>query len=611
MNYAAWPRQTAHWRPGTGVPAIIPDMAEPKVKMALTVSAADHLQMRIQSIAASLHEDPQGALTLCERTFVEARDKRLPAVQLQAATHYGLIMDHLGRAADARNWLFEALQLAQTEKLLLHQAPLMELIARGYYTTGEYDHALQYWAGCLETCERGSGDVRSWMLAKVGLGQIYDTLGDHASAVILHRSANQRIGEVRDSYLDAKIKINLGVNLLRLDELDEARQMFEAALALCRAGFYHDYAAESLLGLSRVALARAALGSAFSHLTDALAEADKVGYSWGQSQILSAMAEARARQGDLAGAMAALRQGQEISRLGGINHTLSQQHFALAELAEQAGDLRAAVDELKAGLVLERQIQEQLSPDRRRELEDKAGLHPSNTQRLVGLLNNPLVDKGPVDDFFRLLTRESCHAIVVARAGVWLLEGEGEQQLRGVCVFDAGEGRFVRPPALAREQVPALFDWLARPDPLVAYDATAHRDTGELSRVYLAARGVRSLLAFPIRVLDRVAGLLMVEHVGTQRNWTPDDTATVQQMADAATRALSARERIRFQRDAAGAAHEIARVAAEVGQGLAPGGDGGEDGGGAALGSDSLTRARSGLARIERMAQDLADKAGR
>ena len=92
-------------------------MSETKIKGVLTVSVNTRLQMRIQSIAASLHADPQGALALCERTFVEARARHLLSVQLQAATHYGLIMDHLGRAADARNWLFEALQLAQTQNL--------------------------------------------------------------------------------------------------------------------------------------------------------------------------------------------------------------------------------------------------------------------------------------------------------------------------------------------------------------------------------------------------------------------------------------------------------------------------------------------------------------
>jgi tetratricopeptide (TPR) repeat protein len=521
-------------------------MSETRIKKVRPVDVSTRLQMRIQSIAASLHADPQAALMLCEQTFVEARDKQLHAIQLQAATHYGLIMDHLGRAADARNWLFEALQLAQTQNLPAHQAPLMELIARGYYTTGEYDHALPYWAGCLALCEHGGGDVRSWMLAKVGLGQIYDTLGDHASAVLLHRSANQRIHEVRDSYLDAKIKINLGVNLLRLDELDEAGQMFNAALALCRADFYHDYAAESLLGLSKIALARGDLDAAFTDLAAALAEADRVGYSWGQSQILGVLADARARQGDLVGAMAALRRGQEISRQGGINHTLSQQHFALAHYAEQQGDLRVALDEMKAGLVLERQIQEQLSPDRRRELEDKAGLHPSNTQRLVGLLSNPLVDGGPVADFFQLLARESCNAVGAARAGVWLLEAGGAA-LRGVCIFDTDEAGFVQEALLERALAPSLFAWLARGEALVAYDAAGHKDTEDLNRVYLAQRGVRSLLAFPIRLLDRVAGMLMVEHTGSQRNWTPDDAMSVRQIADAATRALSSRERMRFQ----------------------------------------------------------------
>lgn len=76
---------------------------------------------------------------------------------------------------------------------------------------------------------------------------MYDALGDHASAVTLHRIGTRAYRLAYDAWLDAKIKINLGVNLARIGEDAEAKQVFESALALCNDGHFWDYAAESHL----------------------------------------------------------------------------------------------------------------------------------------------------------------------------------------------------------------------------------------------------------------------------------------------------------------------------------------------------------------------------
>ncbi|WP_051304735.1 ATP-binding protein [Chitinilyticum litopenaei] len=505
-------------------------------------------QQALAEIDAILHSDLERARQACVRLIEASRLQRSPLAHVLAAERYGLIMDHQGHAPAARDVLFEALQVAQAEHLFVKEAGLLEQIARGYYTSGEYRPAIQFWARAVELCEASADADRVWMLAKVGLGQVYDALGDHASAVALHRAALGRIGLAPDAWLEAKIRINLGVNLIHLGDLAEAGVEFEQALQLCNQGHFWDYAAEAHQRLGELAMQAGQPDQAEVHLYAGLATARMVAYRWGEANLLSDIAELQAQAGHLPQALATVLEGAQISEAFGFIHILERQHLAAARYAELLGGYSVALAQLKAGFQLAERIQAAAAPERQRELEDKAGLRPSPGRLLVELSNHPVIDRGNLARAFSEICRQSCAILAVARAQILLID-DSVSAVSTACLYLALEGRTGDGQMWSGKEWPQLADWLAEPEAIIAHDSAHHPLTWSLHARYLQAAGVSSLLAYPIRVPGRLAGLLWLEHVGTQRNWTPDELVHGSQLADIAARALATRERKVFQNE--------------------------------------------------------------
>src|SRR5438105_316659 len=86
----------------------------------------------LERIDTYTHTQPEEAIRLCENLLQESRQSKQALPYAIAAIRYGSIMDHLGRSAEARDVLFEALQAAQSAHLFGHESQLLEQIARGY-----------------------------------------------------------------------------------------------------------------------------------------------------------------------------------------------------------------------------------------------------------------------------------------------------------------------------------------------------------------------------------------------------------------------------------------------------------------------------------------------
>ncbi len=171
-------------------------------------------QTVFDQIDAIMHVQPENALKLCKHVFVESYLWE-PPTYVRAAERYGKIMDHLGRSAEARDSLFAAQQAAQASCLPVDEAKILERLARGYYSGGDYRRAIQYWNSCIEVNIQSAGDAETWILAKIGLAQVYKGAGDYAASLTMLAEAQSRTAEVGDPHLDAKVKINLAVGLMR------------------------------------------------------------------------------------------------------------------------------------------------------------------------------------------------------------------------------------------------------------------------------------------------------------------------------------------------------------------------------------------------------------
>lgn len=312
-------------------------------------------QTVFDQIDAAMYLDPEEALRLCKQVFVESYLWE-PPIYVRAAERYGKIMDHLGRSSEARNSLIAAQQAAQGSCLPIYEAKILERLARGYYTDGDYGRAIQYWDGCIAVINQTGGDAETWVLAKVGLAQVRKGAGDYAAAMAMLHEAQARTEEIQDPHLDAKVKINLAVCLIELARPDEASAILQETFKTCTEHQLFDYLAESNLYLGKIALAAGALEPALAYLDAGLAATRQVNFRWCEAHILAVKAQVFSRNGNHEMALQAVREAQAIASADGFSDMLIQQHYAAAEYAAALNDFATAYAEYKAGHACEQRL---------------------------------------------------------------------------------------------------------------------------------------------------------------------------------------------------------------------------------------------------------------
>ena len=490
-------------------------------------------------IDAIMHVQPEDALKLCKQLFVESYLWE-PPIYVRAAERYGKIMDHLGRSSEARDSLFAAQQAAQASCMPVHEAKILERLARGYYSGGDYRRAIQYWDGCIEVNNQSGGDAETWILAKVGLAQVYKGAGDYEAALTMLAEAQSRTAEVGDPHLDAKVKINLAVCLIERQRPQEASAILQEAFALCSQHQLFDYLAESNFYLGKIALGDGALESAMAYLEAGLVPARQVNFRWCEAHILAVKAEVLARSGAFDLALESVRQAQAIASADGFFDMLIQQHFAAADYAAALHDFATAFAEHKAGRESEQRMQLKAPLERSVELKEPAA-HQSLGRLLLDLSTHDVIEHGELAPALRLITESGSRILGVVRVSLWLLEAQtGALVCRSLHSADGASGALDEP--LRAADYPIFFERLADPHPLVAHDALHHPHTAELVKPYLDLHAIRSLLIFPIRLAGQTIGAMLFEGVGAQRNWTQDDLLHGKQVAEIAARVITSYE---------------------------------------------------------------------
>ncbi|MGL4996444.1 MAG: ATP-binding protein, partial [Deefgea sp.] len=486
-------------------------------------------------------ENPDAAAAACEVLINNAREQREPLHQIYATELYGLIMNNKGQAIAARNLLYEAVQQAQALHNFPLEARVHEQIARSHYTAGDYRTALNHWLRAVELAQLANAEPTTWILAQIGLGQIYDALNDPATAIVFFETAAQRIDEVNDPYLDAKIKINLGVALFKCQHNLEAKQALYAAIAICMREHFYDYSAESNFRLAEILIQEDELETAMDLLERGLIYSQKAEHRWSEANIYSSIAQIHAQQHHWEQALSTVRQGQTISRQNDFTHVLMRQHFAAADFAEQMQEPNVALTEFKAGFKLQQQINAAALPDQHAELEQKTGLRPNASHLLLDLANHPAIEKGRFDQFPSVICQAATQILSLERVVFWRRIDDHLE-----CISAFSDQQPIIETQLEKAQYATFFNWLNEPKSIIAHDARHHPDAWDLAEHYLLPRGIHSILAFPI-LSSSEQYVLLFEHVGEQRNWLPDEVQHASQLADITRRALANHERHRFQ----------------------------------------------------------------
>jgi PAS domain S-box-containing protein len=173
---------------------------------------------------------------------------------------------------------------------------------------------------------------------------------------------------------------------------------------------------------------------------------------------------------------------------------------------------------------------------------EKLRCHESELKRRQAvLLRLALSQQNPAQTFedkLRTFTREVANFLQVERTSLWFLDRDNTA-LRCLNLYVRSSDRHFSGGELPVKEFPRYLGFLAQAGVIAADDARSDIKTGELDREYLAKYGITSMLDTPLRVGDRLRGVLCCEHVGECRHWTDEDRDFVISLTDLAALTLA------------------------------------------------------------------------
>ena len=161
---------------------------------------------------------------------------------------------------------------------------------------------------------------------------------------------------------------------------------------------------------------------------------------------------------------------------------------------------------------------------------------------LAALSLRPAVINGDLDAAFRVLTAQVASVIEIQRVSVWLWD-EAANQLRCANVHDNIAGK--PPPQIMMQSAryPRWLEALQSERTIEVADVRRDLRTSDLAADYLTPLGISSMLAAPVRLHGRMAGVICFEHRGPVRKWHADELTFAGAVADQAGQTIANAER--------------------------------------------------------------------
>ncbi|AOY01379.1 lipopolysaccharide assembly protein LapB [Jeongeupia sp. USM3] len=277
--------------------------------------------------------DPHEALRLAEAAtrLVPGCDDTLLAIA--AWRRCGTMLFAFGRIPDGQHAMFKALTIADAEDLVAERGELIQDLASAYYTQGDYDEAIAYWADCIDT---EGFTLNTRIHAYIGLGQVYYAHERYDMALQNHLDAKALVVETSDADLHCRVLINLAADYTKLGRFEDVALELDQALPLAEAAGNPEYVGEILVYRSAVALARGNPADAHAALDQAVAM--RRVWAWGEISQNLARGRVYLSEGRLAEALAAVHTALERADEMGTCHKTFQAHHLLAQIYQRMGD---------------------------------------------------------------------------------------------------------------------------------------------------------------------------------------------------------------------------------------------------------------------------------
>ncbi|WP_263572007.1 sensor histidine kinase [Roseateles oligotrophus] len=430
------------------------------------------------------------------------------------------LLEHRGRAQELRGSLSQAQQQAASAGLQAQAARMFEALGRIAYQVGDYLEATEKWSRAVDLAQL-AGELRVGVAARIGLGQIHYAVGAWDSGRRFHRDAANLLANLDDSYLEAKLALNLGVGNLENSQLEEAERQFKEGLAAARRGQHQEFEAEALWQMARVLLARGQADLATQPCRMALDLASSLGHSWLESvasQTWTEIALERNDQGEaLKSAQFALERAQRIQSRA----QESRSHQQLAQLYQAQGDLNLALKHLWRHVKVQAEIERLNLPERLAKLAHYDISRKPPEIMLLELSNQqwPLNNADDIGKACMELTEKARQILSLDGVSFWWAN-----ELPGVYALQqhAGLDEQSRGFSLSSPDQASYLEMLTqRGVPLVLADLRLHPCLNE----FLGLPGIEqasSQIEIPLFVQQQLRAVLWLTQTG-QRAWTRED----------------------------------------------------------------------------------------
>ncbi|MCS7073050.1 MAG: PAS domain S-box protein, partial [Bacteroidia bacterium] len=194
----------------------------------------------------------------------------------------------------------------------------------------------------------------------------------------------------------------------------------------------------------------------------------------------------------------------------------------IAELKRQYSELQQEYEKLRRSYENEKQAENRL-------LQQQAAIHE--------LTKNSDLKEGNIFEGIKIVTETTVYTLDEERTGVWLFN-EDYSALRCIDLFDRQNLYHQEGLEILREDFPKFFKATIRDEVNAISDVTSDFRTIDLNEPYFQHFNIKSILTAPVRLSGQVVGILMVEHVGSNREWKLDEVNFTFSVADLVTLAL-------------------------------------------------------------------------
>jgi signal transduction histidine kinase/tetratricopeptide (TPR) repeat protein len=505
------------------------------------------LRTKLERILSSARRHPRWALRLyadLEQAAMRAADSPL---YLACLYQRYFTQERLGEALEMRDDLYRGLQLAENKNLPRAAGQILVALGRIHYAQGAYRDATRYWTRCIDLCKL-TADTASLVEARIGLGAIYDAIGDWETGARFHRDAGALLSQSDDPYLLSKQSINLAINQRHIGQIENAQELFEQARAHALRGGIAEYVAEAQWHLGALAIQCGRLEDAERDTKLALSLASRCGYQWLQGAARHTLANIYLllELPDLAlnTYLDALQHATEIN-------SRSQKLAcceALSLLCEKNGRTAEALNYARQAQGLNAKLTELSASDHFRELREYDLSRKPPVELLLELSSNNHLETLSVEAALQHIVTAALTILGLEFVAIWL-QDEDLPQLRCRALTGA-DGTTITTASLLSAQQQADYWRVLKlsQSPILAPDIRLHPAAAQLSSLF-GTNSVRSLLEIPLRINGMQLGAVSFGQIGIQRNWSREDVLFGSQIANVIQQVLGYAEHAKAQHE--------------------------------------------------------------